>query len=472
MNIIGRKKECDFLCRCLQSQKPEFIVIYGRRRVGKTYLVKEYFNSRFSFYATGVTDVNTREQLKLFHRTLMEYGSAEKTIPKDWYEAFYRLRRILESDSVRIDPVTGKKVVFLDELPWMDQMKSNFKSALDYFWNSWGSSQADLLLIVCGSATSWIIDNLLGSTGGFYNRITGQIHLSAFTLAECEALLKANNIDWPRNQIVEAYMVFGGIPYYYNLFDSRLSLAQNIDELLFRENGSLHYEYDRLFSSLFKHPEKHLEIIKTLAEKRIGTTRVELASNKRIGDGEPLTKALKELEQCGFIRKYKNYLKKRSGYFYQIIDPFVIFCVEYVAAKKFNSWLSYIGTPGYFAWCGNSFEIVCLNHIGEIKRVLGISGVETMEFSFRSEKSKPGVQIDLLIERKDSVTNICEIKYTQKPFEINREYEENLLNKLAVFADESHTKNALQLIMITANGLKENQYSYRIQRVLTTDDLF
>ena len=472
MNIIGRKSECEYLKKCLNSKRPEFVALYGRRRVGKTYLIKEYFNNKFAFYATGVTGVSTREQLKLFNVTLMEYGSLEKTIPEDWYEAFRRLRYILESDSVYADPVSGKKVVFLDELPWMDNARSNFKSALDYFWNSWGSSQEDLLLIVCGSATTWILENLLGSTGGFYNRITGQIHLCAFTLSECEALLKSNNINWPREQIVETYMVFGGIPYYYNLFDSRLSLAQNIDELLFKENGNLYYEYERLFGSLFKHPERHFEIIRTIAHKRMGVTRTELAANKKIGDGEPLTKALKELEQSGFIRKYRNYTKEKSGFFYQVIDPFVLFCLEHIEVRRLGSWMGYLGTPGYYSWCGNAFETVCLNHITEIKKALGISGVETMEYAFRSAKSKPGAQIDLLIDRKDSLINLCEIKFTRTPFEIDADYEKNLLNKADVFSKETGTGKALHITLITANGLKTNDHSHVVQNVLTAEDLF
>ena len=472
MNIIGRKKECELLKRYLESGRPEFVVLYGRRRVGKTYLIKEYFNNKFAFYATGINGVNMREQLKVFNSTLIEYGATEKTIPTDWYEAFRRLRKVLETDTVAVDPVTSKKVVFLDELPWMDNARSNFKSALDYFWNSWGSSQPDLLLIVCGSATSWIIDNLLGSAGGFYNRITGQIHLAAFTLSECEALLKANNINWARTQIIEAYMVFGGIPYYYNMFDARLSLAQNIDELLFKENGGLYYEYDRLFGSLFKHPDRHFEIVKCIAAKRMGITRSELAENKKIGGGEPLTKALKELEQSDFIRKYKNYTKEKNGFFYQVTDPFVLFCFDYVEKREFNSWLSFIGTPRYYNWCGNAFETVCLNHIKEIKESLGISGIESTEYSFRSEKARKGAQIDLLIDRKDGVINICEIKYTQSAFEIDADYESNLINKAEVFTTETKAKSAIQLILITANGLKTNEHSYRVQRALTADDLF
>ena len=296
MSIIGRKNEMNYLSSCLESGRPEFLVLYGRRRVGKTYLIKEYFGSRFSFYATGVSNLKTKDQLRLFNEALIQHGSGVKSVPKDWFEAFSRLKMVLEDPKAVRDAASGRRVVFLDELPWMDTARSNFKSALDYFWNSWASSQSDLFLIVCGSATSWIIENIFSDRGGFYNRITRQIHLMPFTLKECEELFAANGIVMSRRKIIESYMVFGGIPYYLNCFDRRLSLAQNIDELLFKEGGQLHYEYERLFRSLFRNSEKHIAIIEAIAEKKSGITRVELAKIDRIGDGEPLTKALGELE--------------------------------------------------------------------------------------------------------------------------------------------------------------------------------
>lgn len=472
MNIIGRKKECDLLDRCLESKRPEFMVVYGRRRVGKTFLIREYFKDRFSFYATGVPNTNTREQLKVFKAALEQYGDSENTIPRDWMEAFGRLRTILKSDNVRRDPGSGKKVVFLDELPWMDTVRSDFKSALDYFWNSWGSFQTDLLLIVCGSATSWIMDNLVKSTGGFYNRITRQMHLLPFTLAECEKLLESNGIVMTRGQIIDCYMIFGGIPYYLNLLDRRYSLPQNVDMLLFAEDGGLYYEYDRLFASLYKHPERHMEIIRELGNRKCGVTRAELASNKKIGNGELLTNALIDLEQCGFIRKYQNYTSSKQGFYYQLIDPFVLFCIHYLEERSFNSWSEYINSPGFYAWRGNAFEIVCLNHVEEIKKKLGVSGVSSMQYSWKSKESVPGVQIDLLIDRRDDIINICEMKYTSDEFEISAVYDENLRRKVETFRRETASKKALHLTLVSAQGLKPGSYSASVQQLVTADDLF
>ena len=265
MKIIGRNREKDVLTACLTSGRPEFVVVYGRRRVGKTYLVKEYFNGQFSFYATGLSNEKTKGQLKAFHTSLQIYGDAENAAPKDWFEAFMRLRSLLERENVYRDPISNRRVVFLDELPWMDTARSDFKSALEYFWNSWASSQEDLMLIVCGSATSWIIQHMLKERKGFHNRVTRRIRLLPFTLKECEELLENNGIVMTREQIIECYMIFGGIPYYLNLLDSRLSLAQNVDELLFKPYGDLKEEYTELFYSLFKKPEKHMAILKTLS---------------------------------------------------------------------------------------------------------------------------------------------------------------------------------------------------------------
>ena len=459
MNIIGRKKEIDILGRLSESKRPEFLAVYGRRRTGKTYLIKEYFNGQFAFYTTGLPNVKTREQLQVFKDALVKYGHNDKTIPKNWYEAFSRLREILESDSVKRDPVTHKKVVFLDELPWMDTARSDFKSALDYFWNSFGSSMDDLLLIVCGSATSWIINNIISDHGGFYNRITKQIHLHPFTIDECDELLKLNHMELSRRKVAMCYMIFGGIPYYINLLDNRLSLDQNVDELIFNPDGELHYEYDRLFKSLFSKATLHMKIIEILSSKSIGLTRNDLIKYLDSKSGNGISTALLELEQCGFIRKYQNFTTSKQNYIYQIIDPFTLFCIHYIRKNKVNSWINILNTPSYNSWSGNAFEILCLNHIGKIKEMLGISGVESNEYAWRSKESNPGAQIDLIIERRDDVINLCEMKFSDDEFIIDKKYHQELINKMTAFKNETKTKKAVHITMITINGIKKNEYS-------------
>ena len=422
--------------QCLLSKRPELVVVYGRRRVGKTYLIREYFNKSFSFYATGLTSEKTKGQLRGFTASMNEYGHAEKSIPADWFEAFSRLKELLESENVYREPINNKRVVFLDELPWMDTARSDFKSALDYFWNSWASAQEDIVLIVCGSATSWIITNLLTDKKGFHNRVTRRI------------------------------------PHYLCLFDSRLSLAQNINELCFKEHGQLANEYHNLFYSLYDKPEKHLAILDALAKHRTGLTRAELSKEKAIGGGSVLTKDLLELEECGFIRKYINCTKGEGEPFYQLIDPFVLFYIGFIKNKKFDSWNEYINTPGYNAWRGNAFEIVCINHIEQIKSALGIRGIETHEFAWRSTEPGEGAQIDLVIKRKDGVSNLCEMKFTNEEYSLDEAEYQKIENRLSMFQKVTETKDAVHVTLICGNGYKRSKYSGIVQNVIVGDDLF
>ena len=472
MKIIGRVQEQEILRRCLESARPEFLVVYGRRRIGKTYLIREYFRNRFAFYSSGVPEFKTKQQLQVFHESLVRYGIADKKAPQNWLEAFSRLRRLLESDKAVRDPVTGKLVVFLDELPWMDTARSDFKGALDFFWNTWGSARQDLLLIVCGSATSWIIAHLLDDHGGFYNRVTHQLHLLPFSLKECEQLLRENGSPMNRRQIMQSYMVFGGVPYYLNLLDERLSLDQNIEELFFKEQGELKYEYNHLFRSLFRNTEKHMAIIRSLSARRGGKTRVELAADPSIGDGEPLTKALNELEQCGFIRKYSHFSFPQRNCLFQVTDPFILFCLHFQTIQAISSWLSLVHTPEYYAWRGLAFEMLCLNHVPQIKSSLGITGIQANVYSWRSISAVPGAQIDLLIDRRDDVINLCEMKFTNEPFSIGSSEEQELLHKLEVFRTETKTRKAIHLTLISAEGLAAGGHTSVLTKIINGDDLF
>lgn len=469
--IVGRTYEKSILQQCVDSGRPEFLAVYGRRRVGKTFLVKEFFHNRFSFYATGAKSKEKKIKLSLFGQALASYGSDEHSAPENWFEAFARLRSLLESPRCYRDKASKRKVVFLDELPWMDSPRSEFKAALDYFWNAYASSQKDILLIVCGSATSWIINNIARDTGGFYNRLTNQICLAPFHLKECEELSKALGFDFSKETIAKGYMIFGGVPFYWNLLLPSESLDQGIDRLCFNEKGALRYEYQNLFASLFSSRSCHLEIVTALSKKASGLTREELLAQPGIGGGKSLTKALEELEQCGFVRKFAR-PGKTNGAFYQIFDPFCRFATDFLLKKKASSWLSYGLTPSYYSWLGNAFELLCLNHVDEIKNALGISGVETEEYSYRSKTHSPGAQIDLVIDRKDGVSNLCEMKYTSSPFKIDRECAANLENKQEAFRLETKTKNAARITLISASGIARTKYSDVVRNVITLQDLF
>ena len=310
------------------------------------------------------------------------------------------------------------------------------------------------------------------SKKGFHNRVTKQIRLVPFTLKECEELFDLNDIVITRSQMIESYMVFGGIPYYLNLLDSRLSLTQNINELCFKEYGDLHGEYYNLFHSLFNKPEKHMAILEALSKKKEGVTRTELSKIKAIGGGSVLTKDLRELEECGFIRKFSNFTKEENDALYQLIDPFTLFNLQFIESKKCASWNEYINSPGYNSWRGNAFEIVCLNHIDQIKAALGISGIETNVFAWRSSKSDQGAQIDLIIDRNDGVINLCEMKYTNNEYSLEQEEHEKIQRRLTVFQKESGTKKAIHVTLVSGNGFKQNKYSGIVQNVISGEELF
>ena len=470
--MVGRKREQSILEMCLASPDPELLAVYGRQGVGKTYLITNFFHNQFAFHATGVAQGKTKNQLRAFHERLRTYGCTYEKQPKDWFEAFSRVRELMENPHVHRDPVSGKRVVFLDEMPWMDTAKSDFRSALEYFWNSWGSVQTDLLLIACGSAVPWMMKHLLSDTGCLYRRGTRQMDMAPFTLRECETLFAHNQFDAPRKMQLECYMIFGGIPFYLNQLDRRMSLKQNVEALCFHEEGSLRNEYQMLLQSLFRKPEKHRLILEKLALHRNGLTRAELAGDGRIGTGEALTDALNELEQCGMIRKFSSITSEKQGHSFRIIDPFTLFSCRFLQGSSVSSWRDHFQTPGYCAWCGDAFATVCLHHIPQIKQVLGISGVGSREYSWRDKRNKSEAQIDLLIDRQDQVINLCDMVFTQEPFIVSEEYSCQLMHTLELFRKEAHTEKAIHLTLISAEGISRNSYVEEIQNTITMDDLF
>lgn len=372
----------------------------------------------------------------------------------------------------------GKKIVFLDELPWMDAPGSSFMAAFENFWNGWASARKDILLIVCGSATSWMVKKILKNRGGLHNRLSNQIHLRPFNLYECELYAKSINLPIERQEIMEAYMIFGGIPFYWSLLNKSLSLPQNVDSLFFGRTPKLGNEFNELYSSLFKQPEPYIDIITVLAKKKVGMTREEIIENSNLTTNGLLTKYLEDLENCGFIRKYQSIGSKKKNSLFQLIDNFTLFYFRFLEGKKNsdpNYWSKIQMAPVFRTWRGLAFERVCLLHSEQIKKTLGISGVITNEYSWRiaATDGHPGAQIDLLIDRSDKVINLCEIKYSDAPYLIDKKYMENLRNKVALFRQQTKTCKGIALTMITSSGLVKNSYSMNnIHSQLTSDDLF
>ncbi|MCL2046767.1 MAG: AAA family ATPase [Oscillospiraceae bacterium] len=473
MEIIGREREREILRRCENSDKPEFVAIYGRRRVGKTYLVVEHFHNKFTFSVTGVSDGKTKDQLRVFHSALKKHFQSDIPEPKNWFDAFILLEEQLEKDIT-----LARKVLFIDEMPWLDTPKSNFLPALEHFWNSYASRRKDILLIVCGSAASWIIKNLMNSYGGLHNRLTENIVVEPYYLYECEAFYRSRGIAMTRHQMAEAYMILGGIPFYMDAMNKMYGLNQNIDMLLFENNAKLENEFNRLYNSLFRHADNHISIAKTLAKNNTGMTRKELSQASGVSDGGGLTKVLEEMVACGLIGRSFDISKKRNGDYYKLVDFYTLFYFKYIETQKGNDprfWTNYLSYPAHRTWCGYAFERLSIAHSQQIKQKLGISGVLSETYVFRSIGQRgvsSGAQIDLVIDRKDDVINLCECKFTVQPYELTEKDLADFERKKTVFLQETATKKAIHLTMITSSGLVHNAYRNEIQSEITLDDLF
>jgi AAA+ ATPase superfamily predicted ATPase len=469
MNIIGREDEIRELKRYYDSNRPELVVVYGRRRVGKTYLIKEHFENHFAFFFTGAINATNATNLSNFDKAIQEYSGEASPASKNWSDAFRKLRILLQEKN------GGRKVVFIDEMPWLDARGSDFLAAFDYFWNSWASGIKEILFICCGSATSWITKKIFQNRGGLHNRVTGRIYLDPFSLGECEQFLKSRSIEMTRYQIVESYMIFGGIPFYLNLFDKGLSFSQNVDKLCFAEKAPLKNEFEELYNSLFTNAGRHMAIVEALSKNRSGLDRNELSTVSKLHPKGHLSEAVSELEQCGFIETYTDFTRKRNGAYYYLKDPFTLFYLRYMKGNNEKDeyfWTNYIEDGGHRAWCGYAFEQVCRSHIRQLKESLGITGVSTKTMSWRSRNRDPGAQIDLLISRRDGVINLCEIKYSKHPYEISKGYATELERKKSVFLAETGIKNAIHITMITTYGLAQKGYPGIAQADINMSDLF
>lgn len=469
--LIGREKQQKLLLSLLESTESEFVAIYGRRRVGKTYLIRETYANQITFQHTGLQNVNRKGQLKEFGRSLQMAGMAKVPRLSDWSDAFFALGQFLQSRPEE------KKVVFIDELPWMDTPKSNLVAALDHFWNGWATTRKDIILVICGSATSWIISKIVKNYGGLHNRLTCLIPLKPFSLRECEQFAIANNLGMSRRNVLDTYMILGGVPYYWKFLQREYSWAQNIDALFFQESSPLQNEFNALYASLFRNPQPYIEIIRALGTRKVGMTRSEIILATKLNIGGQLTTILEELEQCDFIRSFRALGKNKKEMTYQLIDNFTLFYFKFMANYNRTSayWSQKINQPLFNIWSGFAYERVCMQHIEQIKQAIGISGIASSVFSWQytpKNGNEKGTQIDMLIDREDRTINLCEIKYNQGEYEITEAYDKVLREKLSIFQQVTKTKKGVSLLMITSYGLKRNQWANNIHIQLTMDDLF
>lgn len=467
-DIIGRRREIEALERCLNSKNPEFIAVYGRRRIGKTYMIKQYFDEKFDFYISGTFGISKNEQLYNFAQALAKHTGVICPRLTNWFDAFDVLRSYLES--IKKD----KKVVFIDELPWFDTPKSNFIRAFEFFWNTWGSTQKNLKLIVCGSATTWMTNKLLGDKGGLYNRVTMRICLNQFTLSETEKYLYSIGCKWSRKMILQCYMTVGGTPFYLSLMDKKKSLEQNIDYLFFSNDAPLKDEYDFLLRSLFGESQLHRRVIELLAKKAKGLCRQDILNGLKITDNGKLSEVLDNLVNCDFARAYSAYGKTQRDVLYQLTDQYILFHLRFIKdyrGQNATAWTSMTDNVKN-TWSGYAFELTCLRHIEQIKAKLGISGISADIYSWTARNSNGGGQIDLLIDRGNKVINICEMKYADKQFEITKQYEDHLLERREMFRSAIRTTKTLHLTMVTTMGVKQNIHSGDVTNEILMDDLF
>lgn len=482
--IIGRSEEQKILNQVLRSKKAEFLALYGRRRVGKTFLIRNFYTSSADifFHATGIQNGKMKQQLKQFATQIGTtfYNGVKVAPSQSWFDAFENLTKAIG----QID-ASKKIVIFLDELPWMATRRSNLLQALEYYWNRYWNHDTRLKLVICGSSASWIIDKIINSKGGLYNRVTRRMNLSPFSLCETKAFLQSIDIRLNNRQILDLYLALGGVPHYLALCQQGMSAIQNISDLCFRKNGALVDEFSKLFASLFSESDIYVELIRIIAKSHTGVDHAQIVRESTATKGGRIIKKLKQLEDAGFITSFLPYGRQQKGIYYKVIDEYTLFYIHWIEPylqstrrrdQSEGYWSAKAQSPGWKSWSGLAFEAVCHKHIAQIRRALHIdSGAEIGSWRYvpKTKDHKQGAQIDLLFDRNDDVITICEIKHSDKPFVIDKEYANNLQAKMDIYKRQSHTRKDLFLAMIASNGLKENQHSEKlISQRANLEDLF
>lgn len=473
--MIGRKKELEILANAYSSKKPELIAIFGRRRVGKTYLVGSFFEGKIDFELTGLKDGTKQQQLRNFAYSLKDVQKLEDLPPPpiDWLEAFHQLKTYLES----LGNSEKRKVIFIDELPWMAGGRSDFLTGFSYFWNSY-AVKANIVVVICGSATAWMIQKIINDKGGLHNRVTRRIHLQSFTLAETEAYFQEKHIAFDRYQLLLLYMIMGGIPHYLDQVEGGKSAIQNIDDICFQPQGLLRTEFDNLYSALFSNSDRYESIVSALSSTWKSMSRAEIITKTKISDGGGLTMMLQELEQSGFISSYIPFGKKKKDTLFRLTDCYSLFYLKFIQnipLKETISWQSLSKTQTWITWSGYAFENICFHHIDNIKATLGIAGVHSNQYSFLAKTTDEieGTQIDLLIDRQDSVISLCEVKFYNDELVLTKEDADNLRRKKSIFRHVTSTKKQIFIVLITTFGLIKNKHSLGlIDNVLDMNALF
>ncbi|WP_018627514.1 AAA family ATPase [Niabella aurantiaca] len=473
--IIGRSEEIRILSDIKKTPEAELVAVYGRRRVGKTYLIRSFFENEIIFEISGLHNASLREQLENFRDCLLKAVPKRKLpVPETWLQAFQQLIRILQ-----LRPAKKKKVVFFDEFPWLDSPRSGFMRAFENFWNSWASRQKNIIVVICGSAASWMIRRIVNNRGGLHNRLTRQIRLLPFSLEETEHFFRAKHMHLDRYQVLQLYMAMGGVPQYLKQVKRGESAVQAIDRVCFAKDSYLANEFSNLYRSLFNSAQHHIAIVKALAGKPSGLTRNEIIQALRLSSGGGITQTLDELTESGFIRPYIPFGKTIKNSIYKLADEYSLFYMKFIAANKSSgkgTWIKLFNTPSWKSWSGYAFEAICQKHLEQLKSALGISGIHTRESIWRTTaptSGRQGAQIDLVIDRNDRCINIFEMKFSTNPFILSRSYLSALMNKQELFIETTGTRKTVFLGFMTTYGVKNAEnHSGVIQHQFTMDILF
>ncbi len=471
--IIGREIEQRQLKNIIASQEAELLAIYGRRRIGKTYLIRNAYERQLIFEFSGVHHATLHQQLELFSDTMSKATGFPITTTTSWTHAFTLLIEYIKPLLKK-----EKKVVFIDEFPWLHTPRSGFMQAFENFWNMWASKEKNLVVVICGSAAAWMIKNIINNKGGLHNRVTRKIRLMPFTLGEAEAFLKQRKIVLDRYQLIQLYMVMGGVPQYLKMIEKGESAMLAIDRICFTKDGFLHDEFKNLFNSLFDDAAMHMNVIKALAKKGKGLTRNEIIKTCKLQSGGGTTQLLEELNESGFIEAYTPFGKNSKDSIYKLVDEYSLFYTKFIENGKLKgagSWAKYSTTSAWISWSGYAFENICMKHIKQLKTALGIESVHTEHNMWRyvSKEEENGVQIDLLIDRQDQCINLCEMKFSINEFEITKSYAKELQTKIDVFREKSKTRKTVFLTIVTTNGVKNfGKYIGLVQKEIKMNALF
>jgi uncharacterized protein len=473
MEIAGRQEEIALLQSLFEKNESSFVAVYGRRRVGKTYLIRQVYENEIVFECSGLNQETTDPQLENFWITLTDLQPHKRPLPtpKTWLQAFSQLRTYL--NTLQTDK---KKVIFLDEIPWFETNRSGFLAALDNFWNMYCTKRKDIILVICGSAASWIIDKVINNRGGLHNRLTHRILLMPLTLGETKAFFELKNVKLNLKDIAQIYMCVGGVPFYLKDIEAGDSVPLILNRLFYQKQAILKDEFANLYAALFKNNTVHEKIVEALSSKNKGLTRNEIIQETGINGGGGLTIVLEELTQCGFIMPIYPINKAKDDCLYRLIDEYSLFYFKFLKdGKTKSSWAQITESPVFKIWSGYAFENLCFKHTEQIKKAFGISGVITNEYSYvlKGKADQQGMQIDMIIDRADNCVNILEVKFYNTEYEVSETYARQLLHKATIFQERTRLKKNVFITMLTVFGVKKNEhYLMAVTNQLLIDDLF